>query len=223
MFLWCHKEIDGTIGTYPYRKVSDELQRIIHDHGIDDVKVLRVGKVETSTAGNRRRLPNGDIVWLDKEAPAPWKPSDTLFSLNYPYDWGEGLFQDICKYFVSIPNLNGRWEVKIVDCDTRYNWHISATEETYDFLSDHWAKIPDSDPMFLSECTAEQVKEWLLDNYEWRRRDHKTTKKTHSPSRAKWLYIEEGNIVRKFYEKSDLAQYIYTSDTPKQIRLKREW
>ena len=215
MILWCHKELNGTVGTYPYRKISDELQRIMQDHGIDDVIVCRIQSIGVSTASNRRRLPNGNVVWLNKEAPAPWKPSDTLFSLNYPYNWGEVLFKKVCSYFASIPNMNGRWEVKIVDSDTQTNWRISINEETYEFLLDRWGIIPDSDPMFLFECTAEQVKEWLLDAYEWKQRDQKTNKKTYNPARTKWLYIEEGKVIQHFYDKSEMAQYIYTSDTPK--------
>jgi len=152
---------------------------------------------------------------LNKEAPAVWKPTDALFSLNCPYNWGEILFKKICSYFASIPNMNGRWEVKVVDNETQSNWRISANEETYEFLSDHWALIPNSDPMFLSECTAEQVKEWFLDAYEWTQRDLKTEKVTYKPSRPKWLYIEDGKVIHHCYEKSELAQYIYTSDTPK--------
>ena len=215
MILWCHNEIDGTIGTCPYKKISDEIQRLIQDHGIDDVKVYRIKPAQISSAGNRRRLPNGNVVWLDKEAPTPLKLTDTLFSLNYAHDLGEGLFKKICSYFASIPKMDGRWEVKIVDNDTQTNWRISANEETYEFLSDHWGIIPNSDPLFLSECTAEQVKEWLLDDYEWKQRDQKTNKKTYNPPRAKWLYIEESNVIQHFYEKSELAQFIYTSDTPK--------
>ncbi len=220
VILWCHNEIDGTIGTYPYRKIEDELERTIEDHGIDDVKVIRIESARTSIASNQKRLPNGKTVRLHKEFPAPWKPTDTLFSLNYPHDWGEGLFKEICGYFASIPNMNGRWEVKIVDSDTKTNWRISTNEETYEFLTEHWEIIPDSDTMLLSECTAEAVKELLLDAYEWKQQDRKTTEKAYKPSRAKWLYIETGNVIQFFYEKKELAQYIYTSDTPKDGRIK---
>ena len=215
MVLWCHKEINGTIGTYPYGKISDEIQSIIQDHGKDDVKVYRLEPAKVSTASNPRRLPNGNVVWLHKELPAPWKPTDTLFSLNYPYNWGEVLFKKICSYFASIPNLNGRWEVKIVDKDIQSNWRITANEETYEFLSDHWGIIPDSELMFLSECTAEQVKELLFNAYEWKQRGQKTIEKTYNPSRPKWLYIEEGKVIQDFFEESEMAQYIYTSNTPK--------
>ena len=215
MILWCHNEIDGTIGTYPYRKISDELQRIIQDHGIDDARVTRIRSARVSASSNKRRLPNGKTVWLHHESPPPLKPTDTLFSFNYAHDLDDGLFKKICSYFASIPNMNGRWEVIIVDSDTQTNWRISANEETYEFLSDHWGIIPDSDPMFLSECTAEQVKESLLDAYEWIQHDQKTNSKTYQPRRTKWLYIEDGNIIQSFYEESELAQYIYTSDTPK--------
>lgn len=215
MILWCHNEINGTIGTYPYGKVSDEIQRIMQDHWIDDVKVYRLKPAQISIASNRRRLPNGKTVWLHKEYPPPFKPTDTLFSLNYAHDRGEELFKKICSYFVSIPSINGRWEVKIVDNDIQTNWRISANEESYEFLADHWGIISNSDPVFLSECTAEQVKEWLLDTYKSKQRDQKTTKKTYNPPREKWLYIEEGNVIQNFYEKNELAQYIYTSDTPK--------
>lgn len=215
IILWCHNEINGTIGTYPYRKISDEIQRIVRGHGLGNFRVHRVGKIRTSIAGNRRRLPNGNVVWLDNEAPAPLKPTDTLFSLNYAYDWGERRFKEVCNYFASIPNLNGRWQVKVVDNKIPPNWGISASEETYEFLSDHWGIIPNSDLNFLSECTAEQVKEWLLDTYEWKQRDQKADKKTYNLPRAKWLYIEEGKAIQNFYEKCELAQYLHTSDTPK--------
>ena len=212
MILWCHNEINGTIGTYPYTKISDVIQRIIQDHGIDDVEVHRIRPANVSISSNRRRLPNGKTVWLHNESPPPLKPTDTLFSLNYPHDWGERLFKEICSCFASIPNMNGRWEVKVVDNDSQSNWRISANQDTYEFLSDHWDIIPKSDPMFLSECTAEQVKEWLLDTYERNQRDQKTTESVYSPGRAKWLYIEEGKVIQDFYEKSELAKYIYTSD-----------
>ena len=75
--------------------------------------------------------------------------------------------------------------------------------------------IPNSDPMLLSDCTAEQVKELLLDAYKWKQREQKTDKKTYNPPQEKWLYIEEDNVIQVFYEKIELAQYIYTSDTPK--------
>lgn len=213
MVLWCHNEINGTIGTYPYRKVSDEIQRILQDYGIADVKVYRLERAKVSTAGNRRQLPNGNVVWLDKEAPAPLKPTDTLFSLIYPYDWGETPFKEICNYFASIPNMNGRWEVNVVDKEVQRNWSISANKETFEFLSKHWGIIPDSDPMFLSECTAEQVKAWLFDAHEWKQRDQLTQKKTYHQTRMKWLYLEKGKVIQHFYEKSELAHYIYTSDT----------
>ena len=215
MVLWCHKEINGIIGTYLYRKISDEIQKIIQDHGIDDVKVYRLKPAQISSASNPRRLPNGKTVWLRKEYPPPWKPTDTLFSLNYEHDLGEVLFKKICSYFASVPNMNGRWEVKIVDNDTQSNWRIPASEETYEFLSDHWGIIPNSFPMHLSECTAEHVKECLLDAYKWKQREQKTDKKTYNPPQEKWLYIEKDNVIQVFYEKSELAQYIYTSDTPK--------
>ena len=111
--------------------------------------------------------------------------------------------------------MNRRWEVKVVDSDTQTNWGISANEGTYEFLSDHWGIIPNSDPMFLSKCTAKQVKEWLLDCYKREQRHKKTNKKTYDLPREKWLYSEEGKVIQTFYEKSELAQYIYTSDTPK--------
>ena len=215
MVLWCHKELNGAVGTYPYRKISDEVQRIIQDHGIDTVEVHRIRSAKVSMAGNQRRLPNGNVVWLNKKAPEPWKPTDTLFSLNYPYSWDEALFTKICRYFASIPNMNGRWEVKVVDKEIQTNWSLSANEATYEFLSDHWDIIPDCDPMFLSECTADEVKEWLLDAYEWTQRDLKTEKATYNPSRPKWLYIEEDKVIQCFYEKSEMAQYIYTSNTSK--------
>ena len=215
MILWCHNEINGTIGTYPYRKISDVIHRIIQDHGIDDVEVHRIRSAKVSISSNRRRLPIGKTVWLHNESPSPLKPTDSLFSLNYPHDWGERLFKEICSCFASIPNMNGRWEVKVVDNDPQSNCRISANQDTYEFLSDHWHIIPKSDPMFLSECTAEQVKEWLLDTYERNQRHRKTNGMTYSPPREKWLYIEEGQIIQYFYEKSELVQYIYTSDSPK--------
>ena len=215
MILWCHKELNGTIGTYPYGKISDEIQSIIQDHGKDDVKVYRLEPAKGTTSRNPRRLPNGKVVWLHKELPAPWKPTDTLFSLNYPYNWGESLFGKICSYFASIPEMDGRWEVKIVDNDPQANWRVSAKEETYEFLLDQWGIIPNSDLVFLSACTAEQVKEWLLDAYEMKQRARNTELKPYNPPRAKWLYIEKSNVIRYFYEESELAQYIYTSDTPK--------
>ena len=221
MVLWCHKELNGIIGTYPYGKLSDDIQRIIQDHGIDDVEVHRIKPSKVSSASNQRRLPNGKTVWLHKEFPSPLKPTDTLFSLDYPYDWGEVLFKKICSYFASVPNMNGRWEVIIVDKEIQSNWRISANEETYEFLSDHWGIIPKSDPMFLSECTAEQVKERLLDAYKWKQREQKTEKKTYNPPQKKWLYIEEDNVIQVFYKKSELAQYIYTPDTPKDGLVKR--
>ena len=214
MILWCHKEINGTIGTYPYGKISDEIQSIIQDHGKDDVKVYRLEPAKVSTASSPRRLPNGNVVWLHKELPAPWKPTDTLFSLNYPYNWGESLFGKICSYFASIPEMDGRWEVKIVDNDPQANWRVSAKEETYEFLLDQWGIIPNSDLVFLSACTAEQVKEWLLDAYEMKQRAQNSELKPYNPPRAKWLYIEKSNVIRYFYEESELAQYFYTSDTP---------
>ena len=221
MILWCHKELNGTVGAYPYRRISDELQKLIREHERKDVVVERIGSARASMASNRRRLPNGDVVWLNKEAPAVWKPTDALFSLNCPYNWGEILFKKICSYFASIPNMNGRWEVKVVDNETQSNWRISANEETYEFLSDHWDLIPNSDPMFLSECTAEQIKEWLLNAYEWTQRDLKTEKVAYKPPRYKWLYIEEGKILQCFYEKSEMAQYLYTADLPKNGLVKR--
>ncbi len=215
MVLWCHYEVNGTIGTFPYRKISDEIQRLVQVHAIDDVKVYRLMQSKISKAGNRRRLPNGNVVWLNKVAPEPWKPTDKLFSLNFVHDFGKALFTDICGYFASIPGMDGRWEVKIVDNDTRTKWRISANEETYEFVSEHWEKIPNSDPMRLSIRTAEQVKEWILDFYKWEQRDQKSVKKMYSPPREKWLYIEERSVVQEFYEESELAQYIYTSDSPK--------
>ena len=215
MILWCHKELNGTIGTYPYGKISDEIQRIIQDHGIDDVKVYRLEPAKVSTSSDPRRLPNGKVVWLHKELPAPWKPTDTLFSLDYVHKLGETLFTEICSYFASIPEMDGRWEVKIVDNDPQANWRVSANEETYEFLLDHWEIIPNSDLVFLSACTAEQVKKWLLDAYEWKQRAQNTELQPYSPPRKKWLYIEKGNVIQYFYEESEMAQYIYTSDTPK--------
>ncbi len=220
MVLWCHNEIDGTIGTYPYRKISDELERIIRDHGIGNVKVIRIRSARVSMSSNQRRLPNGKTVWLHKEFDPLWKPTDTLFSLDYPYTWDKKHFEAICSYFASIPGMDSRWEVKIVDNEINSKWSISATEETYEFLSEHWGKIPNSDPMRLSKCNAEQVKEWLLEFYEWEQRDQNTELKTFTPSRKKWLYIEDGNVIQYFYEKSEMAQYIYTSDTPKDGRVK---
>jgi len=214
--LRCHKELNGTVGAYPYRRISDELQKLIRENGRKDVVVERIGSARASMASNRRCLPNGDVVWLSKKASEPWKPTDTLFSLDYPYNWGEALFDNICRYFASIPDMNGRWEVKIVDNDTQPNWRISANEETYEFVLENWKIIPDSDPMFLSECTAEQVKEWLLDRYErTKRRQNQIRVHTTHDDQEKWLYIEEGNVIQYFYEKSELAQYIYASDTPK--------
>ena len=220
IFLRCHKELNGTVGTYPYRKIQDEIERMIQDHGIDGVWVAPIQPTPVSTAGTRRRLPNGKTVWLHKEFGSPWKPTDKLFSLDYMYDWGEALFSDICGYFASIPRMDGRWELRIVDNNIGWNRGIPANEESYEFLSDHWGIIPESDPMFLSECNAEEVKEWLLDAYKRQQRRQKTERLTYKPSRAKWLYIEEGNLIQYFYEKKELAQYIYTSDTPKDGRVK---
>ncbi len=220
VILWCHNEKDGTIGAYPYRKISDKIQTIMQGHWIGDVKVIRIGPGRTSSARNQRRLPNGNVVWLDKKVPAPWKPTDKLFSLDYMYDWGEALFADICRYFASIPKMDSRWELMIVDNNSGWNWRIPANEETYEFLLDHWGIIPDSDPMFLSECTPEQVKDWLLDRYEIAQRIQNTELKTYTPARDKWLYIEDGNVIQHFYEKNEMAQYIYTSNTPRDGRVK---
>ena len=218
--LLCHKELNGAVGTYPYRKIQDEIERMIQDHGIDGVGVLPIQLMPTSMAGIQRRLPNGNVVSLDKATAAPWKATDKLFSLHFVHAWGEALFTEICRYFASIPKMDGRWELMIVDKRTGWNWSISANEESYEFLSDHWGIIPNSDPMFLSECTAEQVKEWLLARYEIAQRIQNTELKTYTPARDKWLYIEDGKIIQHFYEKSEMAQYIYTSNTPRDGRVK---
>ncbi len=216
LVLRCHKELNGTIGTYPYSQISDELQEIIQDHGIGDVEVYRLMPARVSTASNPRRLPSGKKVWLDQEYPAPWRPTDTLFSFNFPYSWGESLFEEICSYFASIPDLNGRWDAKIVDKEIHEDWRISANEGTYEFLLEHWGKIPNSKHMILSECPAEQVKELLLVAYDMRQRAQNTELKPYKPSRRKWLYIEEGKVVHHFYKECEMAQYIHTSDTPKE-------
>ncbi|MCY3907611.1 MAG: hypothetical protein OXF63_10225 [Anaerolineaceae bacterium] len=215
MILRCHKELDGTIGTYPYSQISDEIQEIIQDHGIGDVEVYRLEPGKISTASNRRSLPGGKEVWLHREYAAPWKPTDTMFSFTYPYNWGELLFQKICCYFASIPDLNGRWDAKIVDKEIQENWKISANEETYEFLLDHWEKVPNCEHVILSECPAEQVKELLLVAYDMRQRARNTELKPHKPLRQKWLYVEEGKVIQDFEVQSELAQYIYTSDKPK--------
>lgn len=215
MVLRCHKELNGTIGTRTYGEISDELQRIIQDHGIDDVEVYRLMPRRIFTASNRRSLPSGKEVWLHREYPAPWRPTDTMFSFNYPYSWGESLFKEICSYFASIPDLNGRWDAKIVDKEIQENWRISVNEATYGFLADHWGMIPKTETTFLSACTAEQVKEWLFDAYDMRQRAQNTELKPYRPASQKWRYVEEGKVPQDFEEESELAQYIYTSDTPK--------
>lgn len=215
VILWCHKETNGTIGGFPYSQISDELERIMQDHGIDDARVYRQEPAKISTASNPRRLPSGKEVWLHREYPAPWKPTDTMFSFNYPYNWGELLFEKICSYFASIPDLNGRWEAKIVDKEIWENWRISANEGTYQFLLDHWGKIPHSNLTVLSGCTAEQVKELLLVAYEMKQRAQNAELKPYNRPRQKWLYTEEGKVIHDFYQESEMAQFIYTSDTPK--------
>ena len=214
MVLWCHYEVNGTIGTYPYRKVSDHIQLLLQIHGIDNVKVCRYLQSKVSSASNRRRLPNGDIVWLNKVAPEPWKLTDKLFSLDCPYSFGKELFTEICRYFAAIPGMDGRWEVQIVEPDAPSEWSIAVNEETYEFLVEHWGIIPNSNPVRLSKQTADDVKEWLLHEYERQQRPRRTNAETYTPPRTLWLYIEEGTIIRKFYDDSELAHYIYTSDRP---------
>ena len=119
------------------------------------------------------------------------------------------------KYAASIPKMDGRWDVEIVDAYLDAKWRISANEETYEFLFEHWEIIPESNPVLLTACTAEEAKAMLIDAYDWAQRLQNTERKPYKPLREKWLYIEDGNVIQHFYKRSDLAQYIYTSETPK--------
>lgn len=215
IFLTCHKEQNGTVGGIPYSQITAELERIMQDHGIDNARVYPQMPAKIWTESNPRRMPDGRVEWQDKEGPAPWKPTDNLFSLDFVYDWGEALFAEICRYFTSIPKMDGRWDVEIVDAYLDAKWRISANEETYEFLFEQWEIIPESNPVLLTACTAEEVKAMLLDAYDWAQRLQNTERKPYKPLQEKWLYIEDGNVIQHFYKRSDLAQYIYTSETPK--------
>lgn len=215
ILLWCHKEKDGKLGTYTYAQISDEIQAIIHDHGMDYVKVYHDESAKMPSASVPRRLQNGEEVWLDKEPPVTWKPTDTLFSLDYPYNWGVALFKRICAYFASVPDMNGRWETIIVENRIQEKWRTSASEETFEFFLDHWEKIPDSYPDCFPNCTAEQIKQRFVDGYELKQLEQKENEKASNPTRPKLLYVEEGEVIEEFYKDSDMAQYIYNSNSPK--------